>query len=266
MDQQGSLGRGHILGVPFPLAGTQPQLGGRRLILQVGTIAQGRAATPPTLIAIDTVIETPVPGPSVEIQSGAGALSLLIGESAAKARRPQLVPDGDAEAQHVLIPDPLLQGVAGRQGQAAPVKSPVVAELEAAALPLSLPVVAANAVEVEIPPLSHRLIDVELEAVALPLQPVQRLGLYRRHVVEVEIAFAGEAIGGQGEIGLGPLHLFAVGEAIALTGEGIGHVRAGGQPPRPGAGHIQGQGAVVRAHGHAPQQGAVILSGYGSAI
>ena len=137
MDQQGSLGRGHILGVPLPLAGTQPQLGGRRLILQVGTIAQGRAATPPTLIAIDTVIETPVPGPSVEIQSGAGALSLLIGESAAEARRPQRVPDRDAEAQHVLIPHPLVQGVAGRQGQAAPVKPPVVAELEAAALPLA---------------------------------------------------------------------------------------------------------------------------------
>ncbi|MNV10862.1 hypothetical protein D3C71_1014040 [compost metagenome] len=113
MDQQGSLGRGHILGVTLPLAGTQPQLGGRRLILQVGTIAQGRAATPPTLIAIDTVIETPVPGSSVEIQSGAGALSLLIGESAAEARRPQRVPDGDAEAQHVLIPDALLQRVAG---------------------------------------------------------------------------------------------------------------------------------------------------------
>lgn len=67
MDQQGSLGRGHILGVTLPLAGAQPQLGGRRLILQVGTIAQGRVATSTALIAIDTVIEAPVPGAAVEI-------------------------------------------------------------------------------------------------------------------------------------------------------------------------------------------------------
>ncbi|MNN00688.1 hypothetical protein D3C81_1132880 [compost metagenome] len=165
-------------------------------------------------------------------------LAIVVRQRRTEVRRMYVVAKRDRNAEKVLrIEVPLLVACTlGADTEAAPTVTIAVTDLVAdVTASVRVPVVARDASGEHVATtLAQRLVDVDLEAVALAVRDVTipTIRAQLGEVGKVEIALAGEAIGSQHEVGLSGLHQLAIGEAVALPAHAAAQVVATSTIPR----------------------------------
>ncbi|MNZ48535.1 hypothetical protein D3C78_662830 [compost metagenome] len=136
-------------------------------------------------------------------------------------------------------------GAAGREAHAAPAETVGVAGLIAdIAVFAGLPIVLCRAADEQAAVvIAQRLVDIDLQAIALTARRlcsgIARLG----EIAEAQVAGAGKTVGGDNEVGPRGLHQLAIAQTIALPAGRTAQLFLGVQPRGTGVGDVEGESA-----------------------